>query len=156
MAATTAGATMKFDIVADPSQFNQAVASAQQNWAKATGEMQAAAAPVGEALTAAVSGAAAAFSSFGDSLASAFTGGAGAAEKETIKAFDAIKAQAAGLLDHLGSLGEKWGGSFGKRVGEAVANAAKGSIGGVATSAVEKLDSLVPAEKLAAAPVRHR
>lgn len=130
MATATAGAQvgLRFDIVADATQFRSAVAESQQQWRSATEDMRQRSGGVGEGFT---SGIGKVLDTIGDiavELNTALNGGAAGVEKATLAGFEKIQGFAAKLIDDAASFGEKWGGKFGGRAASAVASIVKEGI----------------------------
>lgn len=120
-AATIAGATMKFDIVADSRGFTSAVSQIEQQWKAATESMSGEGGSWGDRFISVTDQIGASMTSLAEPLKEVFSGSADAAETAMLGAFNKIKSGAEGLAASLGSsLGKKFGGEFGARVGEAL------------------------------------
>ncbi len=121
MGATTAG-EMRFDITADLSSFNSAVAQAQASWQRTTAEMKAQVADTGgsfaalaDGLTETMKGAGA---SLTEGLKAAMNGSVDGVETATVAMMNGLKKQAESFWDGFGSLGERWLGKWGRNLGE--------------------------------------
>jgi hypothetical protein len=151
MATAAAGANvaLRFDIVADATSFKSAVSEARDGWRTATVDMREQSGGVGEGFLSALGKMTENVTSFATEVQSALSGGASGVESATLKGFEAIKGGAASTLDYLGSFGEKWGGQFGKVVGETVASAAKTGIDPVFNWFTTQLGSVAKSDMFA-------
>lgn len=152
MAAAAAGAQvgLQFLIKGDNSEFKSAVAEAKSAWTSATTDMAKSGGGIADNLLSATSKIGDFANGVASQLESAFSKGADGVEALTLKGFESLKSGAEGLLDTLGSLGERWGGAFGKRLGDAIASIAKSGIDPVADKLTKKLAEVTETERFKA------
>lgn len=141
MAATTAG-EMRFDITADLSSFNSAVAQAQASWQRATADMKAQVADTSGSFAALAEGVQETLKGAGASLTeglkAAMAGSVDGVETATVAMMNGLKKQAEGFWDGFGSLGEKWLGKWGRNLGEMAGRWGKAATDKGAQSLAEK------------------
>lgn len=139
MSSAAAAVGLRFDLIADPRQFQSAVADAQQGWRSATDDMRAQARQVGEALTGTVDGFKAELSKISDAakqdivplaqtlgetagnIGSKFGSISGDAIEQAIStSFERINEKAVGLVDALADFAGKYTGKGGKAIAQFV------------------------------------
>lgn len=151
MASTPTAGGLRFEIVADPSQFNSAVAEADTRWKSATQQMSASSSSWGDDFVRVTDQIGSVIGSVASVMQQAFTGGADGAEKATLASLDKIRASTEGMLDQLGGVVERWGGKLGKRLGDGVGSVLKGVIDPVTDKLTEGLDVVVSSERFSGA-----
>jgi len=141
MAATTAG-EMRYEITADLSSFNSAVAQAQASWQRATADMKAQVADTSGSFAALAEGVQETLKGAGASLTeglkAAMAGSVDGVETATVAMMNGLKKQAEGFWDGFGSLGEKWLGKWGRNLGEMAGRWGKAATDKGAQSLAEK------------------
>ncbi len=140
MAAVAAGAPLRFDIVADKTQFSRTVAEAKTEFDNASEEMQQSAGGIGTRFLETASKVGSSIGSLAQQMAAALDKGAAGVEQGLVAALDKVTEVTKATLENgLGSLGERWFGKIGERIGKALGNAISSNVEPATKSLLEKL-----------------
>lgn len=140
-----AAAALRFDIVADRSQFTREVEQIRADFKAAAEEMQSAWAGIGGKIAEAAGRAWEGLESLSQQAQAAIAGGAKGVEQGLLDGLEKVKAAAQNWLETgLESLGEKWAGKIGGRLGKDVGGMLSGLWDKIATTGAEKLSDQGP------------
>ena len=138
---------IKFDLLVDKSQFTSAIADAQRDWKSAAQDMADQGDKAGSGFMESLRNVGDELATFAGDFRTALGEGADGVEAHLSKSYDALKAKGESMLDSLGSFGEKWAGTAGKRIGDMLGGVLKEYVSPafdwVARKAGEALDTSI-------------